>query len=276
MQRAFAAGIILAALLSLLGVFVVLKKMAFFADGIAHASLSGVAAGILFSSNPLIWALIAAVIFSLVIYFMERRYSLAPDTSIGIIFSFGMALGVFLISLKPGYQSELVSFLFGNILSIRSADIRLIGVLSVLILAFILKNLKNLTLVCLEKESAHVLGVRTERLLLALNLILATAVVLGIRVMGVILVSALLVIPVASAKIIAWSFASLMLLSVILGETAVIIGLTISFLLDIPAGPAIVLSGTLLLILIFSFKEILGLRKNSSGIEPSAPKLNQP
>jgi len=246
MQRAFIAGIILAALLSLLGVFVVLKKMAFFADGIAHASLAGVAAGIIFSSDPLLWALSAAVLFSIVIFFLEQKQSLSADTSIGIIFSFGMALGVFLISLKPGYQSELVSFLFGNILAIRRADIGLIGILSGLIILYVIKNLRSLTLLCLDKESAYLAGVKSDRMLLILNIILAVAVVLGIRIMGVILVSALLVIPVATAKIFSKSFIALLIMSIFFGEAAVISGLIISFSKDIPAGPAIVLSGTLL------------------------------
>ena len=124
--RAIFAGIITAALLAFLGVFVVLRKMSFFSDGIAHASLAGVAAGILLSSQPLLWAIIVGVIFAVLVYWLERRTSISVDAIIGILFTASLALGVVLINLKSGYQPELISFLFGNILTIQYADIWLI------------------------------------------------------------------------------------------------------------------------------------------------------
>ena len=104
MQRALIAGIVLAAVLALLGVYVLLRRMSFFSDGIAHASLAGIAIGIVFSWQPLATALVLSAIFALIIYFIEKKFDLASDTAIGILFTSGMALGVLLISLQPGYQ----------------------------------------------------------------------------------------------------------------------------------------------------------------------------
>ena len=127
MQRAFIAGILLAALLAYLGVFVVLRRMSLFSDGIAHASLAGVAAGVLLSLNPLVTALVASVVFAIVMFFLERKSNLSTDTAIGLIFTSGMALGVLLMSFKSGYQPELIGFLFGNILTIKPSDLIVIA-----------------------------------------------------------------------------------------------------------------------------------------------------
>ncbi len=249
MQRAVLAGVVLAVLLAVLGVFVVLKRMAFFSDGIAHASLAGVAVGILLSYNPLIVALISAVFFALLIYFLEKRYGLSSDTAIGILFTSGMALGVLLISLSPGYQPELISFLFGNILAINSLELWLIVVVSVAVLAFVLLNLKSLVLLSLDKEMAYVSGVKVELLQLLIYVILAVSVVLGIKVLGIVLVSALLIMPVAIAKFFSKSFKKLLIFSVLFAELIVLLGIVLSYYRDLPTGPTIVLCGTVLFVL---------------------------
>jgi zinc transport system permease protein len=110
MQRALLAGIILGLLLAALGIFVILNRMAFFSDGIAHASLAGVAIGIFTSQNPLLTAIAFSILFAMLIYFLEKKLKLTSDTTIGIIFTSGMALGVLLMSLQKGYQPELISF----------------------------------------------------------------------------------------------------------------------------------------------------------------------
>ncbi|MFC2061765.1 metal ABC transporter permease [Elusimicrobiota bacterium] len=244
MQRALLAGLMLGGLLAFLGVFVVLRKMSFFASGIAHASLAGVAVGIIASINPLLTAVLFSIVFSVIIYFIEKKYNIASDATIGIIFSSGMALGVLLMSLKPGYQPELMSFLFGNILAIRQSEIWLIYGLGAVIFGFLFVNLKKITLLSLDIETAYVSGIKVDRLQLLIYIILAVVIVLGIKVLGIILVSALLVIPVATAKIFAGSFKKLIIHSIILSELIVIAGMFISYYLDIPTGPAIVLLGT--------------------------------
>lgn len=249
MQRALVVGVLLAALLALLGVFVVLKRMAFFSEGIAHASLSGVAIGVLAAVSPLYIALMVSVVFALIIFLLENKYKLTTDTAIGIIFSFGMALGVVLMSFNPGYQPELISFLFGNILAIQTSELYLILIGGILIVIFVLWNLKKLVLLSLDKETAYVSGIHVDGLTLALYIVLALSVVFGIKVLGVILVSALLLIPVSISKLLSNSFKKLLILSVVLSEVIVISGIVISFYLNMPTGPVIVLVGSIMFML---------------------------
>ena len=251
MQRAFITGILLGGLLAYLGVFVVLRRMAFFSDGIAHASLAGVALGVLISVNPLMTALAASVFFSVLLFWLEKKTNVSSDAAIGLIFTFGMALGVLLISLKRGYQPELVGFLFGNILMIHPHDLILISILSAFIFLFLILKQREISLLCMDSEMAYLSGVRSDALLLSLYIALAMAVVLGIKILGVVLVSALLIIPVSIAKLISGSFRTLVLFSIVFSELIILAGLSLSYLFDLPAGAVIVLTGTVLFFGVF-------------------------
>lgn len=256
MQRALMAGIFLAAMLALLGVFVILRRMAFFSDGIAHASLAGVAVGLIFSLNPLLTAVLLSAVFALIIYILEDKYQLASDTAIGILFTSGMALGVLLISLQPGYQPELISFLFGNILAIVSSELWIILGVGLAVFALAAGYLKQIALWSLNPEMAYLSGVRVKLLQPLLYVLLAVATVLGIKVLGVVLVSALLIIPVATAKLFSSSFRRLVIWSVIVSEISVLGGLFVSYSLNWPTGPAIVLTSALLFIVAGIFSSL--------------------
>lgn len=244
MQRAIVAGGLLSIVLGLIGVFVVLKNMSFFASGIAHASLAGIAIGLIFSVNPLFTALITSIIFASLLFWLEHTHRLASDTLIGIMFTAGMALGVMLISQSPGYQPSLISFLFGNILAINTTELLVTLVLLSLIGGFIIYKQKALTLLALDTELAHVHGIRTVWLQWLLYCMLTVTVVLSIKILGIVLVSALLVIPVAASKLIARSFRQMLILSSSFGLLATLVGIFISYSYDLPTGPAIVLIAT--------------------------------
>jgi len=256
-QRAILAGLILAFLLAMLGPFVILKRMSFFADGIAHASLAGVAIGILLSVDPLLAAVLFSIIFAGLIYLTEQRRQLPADTVIGILFSSGMALGVLLISLQPGYQPEAMSFLFGNILAIKKTELFVMSVFGCGVFAFLFFNLKQLVLFSLNEETAYVAGIKIKRLQILFYLVLAITVVLGIKILGIVLVSALLLIPTAIAKIFARSFYSLLASSVVLALIIVLAGIMFSYYLNLPTGPAIVLLGTLIFVISLVIKKII-------------------
>ena len=249
MQRAFLAGAILSGILALLGVFVLLRRMSFFADGVAHASLAGVAVGVFFSISPLLVALVCSVIFGLLIYFLERRFDFASDTAIGILFTAGMSIGVLVISVTPGYQPELFSFLFGSILSISEGDLVVMAVIVAVIAFFWLSNLQSLTLMALDEDSAKISGVKVGFLKPLSYVTLSVAVVLGVKVMGVLLVSALLILPVATAKFFAKSFKGFLIWSVILAEVNTFLGLVASYYFNLPSGPTIVVCGTIVFVL---------------------------
>ncbi len=257
MQRAIIAGVVLAALLAWLGVFVVMRKMSFFSDGIAHASLAGIAIGIVASVHPLTTAIIFSIIFALIIYTLEKNTTLSSDAIIGMLFTSGMALGVVLISLKSGYQPDLVSFLFGNILAIRSVDLLIICILSVLIILFLIFNYRSITLMALDVDTAYLAGVKVNLLQITFYIILAVSVVLGLKILGIILVSALLIIPPSIAKLLARSFKGLIACSVLFSEFIVLLGITLSYYLDSPTGPVIVLVGTGAFFAVFSYKQLL-------------------
>ncbi|MFZ5391329.1 MAG: metal ABC transporter permease [Patescibacteria group bacterium] len=243
MLRAMAAGLMLGLLMASLGIFVVLRQMSFFADGLAHASLASVAIGLSLSFSPLLVALILGLVLAWLVYWLEERFKLAADTIIGLVFTGGMSLGVLLISLMPGYQPDLMSFLFGNILAIQTVDLWYVLVIGLAVMFFVFYNFRSLILWSLDPETAVISQKSVRWLQPALYMALALAVVLGIKVMGVILVSALLIIPVASAKVLVGSLHRLVWLSLIFSEAITLSGLIASFYFDLPSGPSIVLLG---------------------------------
>ena len=257
MQRAFVAGILLGGLLAYLGVFVVLKRMSFFSDGIAHASLSGVALGVLLSVNPMATALVTAVLFAFVLFFLEKKTTLSSDTAIGLVFTSGMALGVLLLSLKSGYQPELIGFLFGNILTIRASDLTLIVAIGAGISIFLILWRRQIALLVFDREMAYLSGINPDFLQLALYLVLSVSIVLAIKILGVILVSALLIIPVSIAKLISRSFKKLVLRSIVLSEMIVLTGLVLSYWFDLPTGAVIVLAGVAIFLVVFIWSKMV-------------------
>ena len=258
MQRALLAGLVLGILLSYLGIFVTLRKMAFFSDGIAHAALAGAAIGLLTRFSPLLSALAFSMLLAALVYWLEKKSPLSSDSIIGILFTSGMALGVILISLRPGYQPELIGYLFGNILAIRIQDLMLIVLLGTAILAFIAFHKRKLTLLALDREMAYMAGINPNLYELLLYIMLACSLVLGIRILGIVLVSAILIIPVSTARLFSRSFRALTWWTVLIAEFTVLAGLLLSFFLDLPAGAVIVLTGSTLFSLAFIASALTG------------------
>lgn len=249
MQRALVAGVLLGILLASLGVFVTLRKMSFFGEGIAHASLAGIAIAIVSGLSPLPVAIVLAVILALLIFMIEQNTKLSVDMAIGIFFTSAMALGVVLMSFTKGYQPELLSFLFGSILSVSIFDLWVIAIATVLILIWLFLSQKQLTFLSLSEEQAVVAGVPVKIQTALLYSALAVATVLGVKILGIILVSALLITPPAISRLHAKSFLSHMITTILFSEIIIIFGLIISFLYDLPSGATIVLVGALIFIL---------------------------
>jgi len=253
MQRALVAGILLGVLLAALGVFVTLRRMAFFGEGIAHASLAGIAIAILVGMNPLPIAMIWAVILALLIFILEQKTKLPIDTVIGIFFTSSMALGVVLMSFTTGFQPELLSFLFGSILSVSISDLWTIAIPTIVILIWLFSSQRQLTFLSLSEEQAIVSGIPVRLQTALLYIALAIATVLGVKILGIILVSALLIIPPAISRLHAKSFRSHMILAVLFSEVIIVLGLALSFLYDLPSGAVIVLVGAFLFLLSLLF-----------------------
>jgi ABC-type Mn2+/Zn2+ transport system permease subunit len=253
MQRAIVAGVLIGALCAIIGVYVILRGMAFMGAGIAHTSLGGVALGILFGVNP-IWS---AVVFSILagwgIAAVTRRGHVKEDTAIGIIFASGMALGILIIGLTHSYQVDLLSYLFGSITAVTVQDVWTTIVVTILVLGCVFVLFKDLMFIIFDPEMAQVTGVPEGKLYYLLITMIALTIVISIKVVGIVLVSALIVTPAAAAFQLTESFKKMMGLSVIFGVGSTIGGLIISDWLAIAPGASIVLLATLIFAIAAAF-----------------------
>ncbi|MDA0208147.1 MAG: metal ABC transporter permease [bacterium] len=244
MLRALISGLFVGALLAALGVFTTLRRMSFFGEGIAHASLAGIAIGLLSGFAPLPIAVIWGLLIALLIYLLEEKSVISSDSLIGIFFTSSMAFGVILIGFIPGYQPELLSFLFGNILTIQNSDVLLITILCTVGLAWLSVAQRQLAYLSFSEESAIVGGISKTAFLLPFYLLTSVAIVLGVKILGIILVSALMIIPAATSRNMTHSFRGYVIGSIVIAELSVFLGLIASYSLDLPSGATIVLTGS--------------------------------
>ncbi len=264
MQRALLTGVLIGVMTSLLGVLVVLRRSAFFGDAIAHASLAGVAVGVLTGWHPLLTATGVGVGIAMSLHVMERHTRLALDTVLGFILPFFMAIGVLLLSLKPGYQPELMSFLFGSILTVSQAHLLLIAVITLVVLGVFLRFRPQLIFATFDEEAAQLSGIRVGLILTGYYILLALVIIASIRAVGILLVNALLIIPAATAKMLSRSLAHMFIFTPLLGVLSVAGGIIGSYHLDLPSGPTIVVfSGLLFLgVAMWRWSRRLQVRRN--------------
>jgi ABC-type Mn2+/Zn2+ transport system permease subunit len=247
----------LSVVFALLGVFVFIKRMSFFSDGIAHSAILGLALAFLFNLNILLSALITGIIFSLLIYYLERKTKIHTDTLIGLVFVGSLSLGLILMSLKAGYQPELLNFLIGNILTISDFDFVLTIIFSILILIFFLFRFSKLTLALLDPVEAKLRNLNVDFYEFLFYLILGISIILGIKLVGVILITAFLVLPPAISSLVSNSFKSFYLLSVVFALMNVFLGFSISNFYNFPLGASIVISASALFFLLFLIKSLI-------------------
>lgn len=245
LQRALAAGLLVGLVASLIGVFVVLRRSAFFGDAIAHASLAGVAAGVLLGVPPLVPAAVVGLGIGLGLNRVERKSRLGVDTILGVVLPFFMAVGLLLLALAPGFQPELLSYLFGSILAVGPESLWIISGIVVLVVPILVALRRPLIFATFDPDGARVSGIRVDALLTLYHVLLALVVVASLKVVGIILINALLVIPAATAKLLARSLRQMFLYAPLLGIASVLVGLFVSFELDLPSGPAIAAVGGL-------------------------------
>ncbi|MBE3577583.1 MAG: metal ABC transporter permease [Limnochordales bacterium] len=248
MQRALLASVGIGVLTSLAGFFVVHRHLAFAGDGIAHSIFGGVALALVLGVSPFIGGAIFSLAIALAIAATSRRGSLSEDSAIGIFFSATMALGTVLIARTPGYI-DLFSFLFGNILAVTVQDLYALLVAGSVILLFFVLQFHNLMAVAFSPELAEVDGKPVALLDYGLMLAIAGVVVLAVRMVGIVLVSALLVIPPATARLWARHYKSFILITLAVNLTSSLGGLLLSFFFDLPSGGTIVLLGTALFLI---------------------------
>lgn len=253
MQRAMVAGTLIGALCAVIGVYVVLKGLSFIGAGIAHASFGGVAIGVAAGVNPIWTAVGFCLLVAWGIGLVSRYGNVKEDTSVGIFFSATMALGILIIGLMKGYQIDLFSYLFGSILSVSTSDVwTTVGITAFVLFAVILL-FKDLMFAIFDPEMAQVTGIPAGKLYFLLITMISLTVVMSIKVVGIVLVSALIVTPAAAAYQLTESFRKMMLLSVIFGVGSSVIGLILSYYTSTSSGGTIVLLSTLIFFICAAF-----------------------
>jgi ABC-type Mn2+/Zn2+ transport system permease subunit len=241
MQRALVAAVLIGIVCGALGFFVVLRRLAFIGVGISHSAIGGVALGIVLGVSPLLTGGAFSIAVALAIAALGRRQILSEDTIIGVFFSGSMALGVVLFSLQRGYQQDLFGYLFGNVLAVSGEELAVLGVLGTAVLGVLALSFRALFFAAFDEEVARAYGHPVDALNSTLLVLLAVTVVIGVRLVGVVLVEALLVIPAATAALWAGQYRGQILLSISLGAGAGVAGLALAYRFDLAAGGAIVL-----------------------------------
>ena len=266
MQRALAAGILVGLLCGVLGFFVVLKRLSFIGVGISHSALGGIAVGVLLGVEPLAAAAVFSTAIAWAIGWLTRNGRLHEDTAIGILFSSAMALGVALISLSKSYQVDLFGYLFGNILAVSPTDLCLLGAITLVVLATVGLLFKEFLFLAFDEEVARASGLAVTPLYLLLLTCLALAIVAAIRVVGLVLVEALLVIPAATSYQITGDYRSMLVVSVASAVASTVVGLWLSYTFDVAAG------ATIVLVLAAGFFTALGWAHRRRGVTQPLPQ----
>jgi len=256
MRNALAAGILASIACGVVGALVVVRRMSMMSGGISHAAFGGIGLGYLLGFEPIYGALAFTIASAMMMGFIRERTEISEDSAIGILWVTGMSLGVIFIGLSPGYAPDLFSYLFGSILAVPSSDLVVMVVLDAVILTVVYFLYEEFLAVSFDEDFAKASGVPTERVYLILLSLVALTVVILIRVVGVVLVIAMLTIPAATA----WQFSrrlnEIMLLSSILSVIFTIEGLWLSYIFNIASGATIVLVSVATLLLASALKKI--------------------
>ena len=240
MQRALAGGALVGILLSYFGTFVVQRRLAFMGSGLAHAAFGGVALGILLHAHPLWVAVPFTVVVAVGIVAVRERTQLAEDTAIGVFFAVSMALGIVFLSITKGYTGDAFAILYGSILSVTSTDILVTGAVTVLALGTT-PLWGQWAYATFDRNLARADRLPVRRADYLLNVSIAVSVVVAIKVVGILLIAAFLVLPAAAARLVTGTFRAMTLWSVALGTCSAVAGLMVSYYSNLPSGATIIL-----------------------------------
>ncbi len=241
MQNAFIAAVLVSVACGMVGTYVVVKKIVSISGGISHAAFGGIGLGYLIGINPIVAAIPFSIFSALSIGFINKRIKISEDTAIGILWTTGMALGIIFINLSPGYAPDLFSYLFGSILTVPDSDLTLMLILDIVIIIIVFLFNREFIAISFDEEFSKTIGIKVEPLYLLLLCLVALSVVVLIKVVGVILVIALLSIPAAISMQYTSSINKVMTFSVIIGLVLNILGLWLSYIFNLASGATIVI-----------------------------------
>ncbi len=264
-RNGLVGAVLIGAICSLIGVFVVLRGMSYIGSGIAHGCLAGVALAFLMGWNPLLLSIIFALIMILLVEGINRKTTLKMDTSIGVIFSFAMALAVLFIGLIKKYTPDIMSYLFGNLLRVTPGELWVMGVVGAIVIAAILLFFKELQFSTFDPEIAEISGIPAAVIALMLSVLMGLTIVISLQAVGELLVLALIVLPASAAYQLTRSLKRMMIISVVFGVISSTVGLIAAFYLNAPTGSTIVI----MLGVIFFLTVIWGkMRKRPGAVLP--------
>ncbi len=279
MQYALITGLLIGFLAPLIGSFVVIRRLSLIADTLSHFSLAGLAIGlyfihilgITFIRDPLYLGMLFAVIGSIIIEILRSYYKNYKEISMPIVISLGTALSALFISLSGGFSSSVYNYLFGSILTVgRTFTIIIIAVTAVIVTLTIL-FFRQMVIISFDEAYARLLGIRVNRFQLVTTIVLALVVSLSIETVGVLLVSSLMIIPVAAAMKVGKSFKNTLFIAIIFSEISVLLGLWLSFEVGLPSGATIVLFNILILLIVALSKKIFA--KKSLKVKQSESQI---
>ncbi|WP_089281460.1 metal ABC transporter permease [Anaerovirgula multivorans] len=264
MQRAFIAGVMVALICPTIGIFIVLRRLSMIGDTLSHVALAGVAAGMLGGIYPIYSALVFSILAAFGIEKLRKAYQDYAELSIAIILSTGIGLATILISMGSG-NAAIFSYLFGSIALVSSRDVLFVMILSIFILVSTILLYRGLFYITFDEEAAGLSGVPVKWLNHYFIVLIAVTIAVAMRIVGILLVSSLMVVPVATSLQLAKSFKSAWLYSMVFGLLAVLIGLTLSFYGDLAPGGTIVISGVVILMVTIFLKSIIKKKEVSSS-----------
>ncbi|HVM17418.1 MAG TPA: metal ABC transporter permease [Gaiellaceae bacterium] len=241
MRLAFASAAVVGLLAPAVGFFLVQRRMSLIGDGIGHVAFAGVALGYLLGIAPVVTALVAALAGAVAIEWLRARRHTAGDQALALVFYTGIAAGVVVVSAAGALDVDLFAFLFGSILTVTRGDLALVGVLGLGGLGAIALLYRALASAVIDEEGARVAGVPIAALNVAVAALAAVTVAVSMRIVGILLIAALMVLPVIAASRVAWSMRSNLLIAMGIGLAAALAGLTVAYYADMPPGGTIVL-----------------------------------
>jgi ABC-type Mn2+/Zn2+ transport system permease subunit len=260
MQRGLVASVLVGVLCAVMGTFVVLKGLAFIGDAVSHATFPGLVIAYIVGAPLYLGGAIAAVLTALAIGVVSRRGRLRFDTAVGVLFAGTFAFGVLLFSTIKNYVADLLGYLLGNVLGITTGDLIQVAILGAVVLAIVLAIRKELLFATFDPLGAAASGLPVAALEYLLLALLGVTIVVSIQAVGIIMVVAMLVTPAATAQLLVIRFGQLMALAVILAAMSAVIGLYLSFYLNLASGASIVLIETLLFVVALVLGPRTGLR----------------
>lgn len=252
-QKALLAAVFASISCGIIGSYIVSRRIVFISGGITHASFGGIGLAFFLGFNPLLGAALFAIFSALGIQFFTKVADIREDSSIAIWWSMGMALGIIFVFLTPGYTPNLMSYLFGNILTVTSLELGWMSVLNVVIIAFFALFLNKILYIAFDEEFARAAGLPVALFNYVTMVLIALTVVLNIRVVGIILILSLLTIPQATANLYTNDFKKLLIYSTLFALLGTLSGLFISYFLDIPSGASIIFT----LVIIFGLLRLV-------------------